>query len=220
MSEESKVESQIEAQSGAWHWGSYPGYCQLSHQTKINRFPKIFESAKQICPNPKRVLSFGCSTGEEVFTLADIYTEAEIVGVDIDWHSVSTARRNNKQKDRIFFHTDAGATGLYDLVTCFMVLFALDKPVPRDRWDETVNTIDKHVAMGGLLMVYTSEYDFKSSPIAYKYDVEREWKRVHDKNNKEYFCGYYFKKRILPMPQVTYIEKPTEFNLEQLAKMV
>jgi hypothetical protein len=179
------------------YWNSYPGYCQLSHQTKQNRFPKIFESAKELQPNPKRVLSFGCSTGEEVYTLAEHYPDAEIVGVDIDWYSIQAARKNNKYKDRVFFHTETGATGLYDLVTCFMVLFALDKPVPRERWIETVSVIDRHVAMNGVLMIYTSEYDFLSSDISYKYDAIREWKRTHEKNKKEYFCGYYKKKNVL-----------------------
>jgi SAM-dependent methyltransferase len=191
-------------------------YCQLSHQTKLNRFPKIFESARELRPFAKRILSFGCSTGEEAFTLADNFPESEIVGVDIDWSSVSTARRNNKFKDRVYFHTEVGATGLYDLVTCFMVLFALDKPIPKDRWSETVKTIDKHVALGGLLMVYTSEYDFLSSEISYKYDVEREWKRTHEKNKKEYYCGYYSKKTILTIPPKNSL-KISEISIEDVA---
>jgi len=176
-----------------WHNQS-PGVCQLSHQTANNRFPKIFESAKELRPNARRILSFGCSTGEEAYTLADHYTEAEIVGVDIDQYSIHTARRNNKFKDRVFFHTEVGGTGLYDLVTCFMVLFALETPVPRDRWNETVHIVDRHVGMGGLLMVYTSEYDFMSSEVADKYNIVKKWKRTHPKNNKKYFCGYYEKK--------------------------
>lgn len=179
-------------------WGSYPEYCQLSHQTKKNRFPKIFESAREMVPNPRRVLSFGCSTGEEAFTLAESFPDAEVVGVDLDYSSITTARRANKLKDRVYFHTDPGATGLYDLITCFMVLFALDQPVPRDRWGDTVKTIDKHVAMGGVLMIYTSDYDFLTSPVAYKYETIRQWKRTHSRNKKQYFCGYYRKHMRLP----------------------
>lgn len=171
-------------------------YCQLSHQTKENRFPKIFERIQELQPNPKRILSFGCSTGEEVFTLAERFPNSEIVGVDIDYYSISTGRRNNKFENRVYFHTDSGGTGLYDIVTCFMVLFALDRSIPRNQWEDVVKTIDSHVATNGLLAIYTSEYDFKDYNKEQRYEVIREWKRTHPKNKNKYFCGYY-RKRVI-----------------------
>lgn len=175
---------------------SYNGYLQLSHQTAANRFPMIFNTAKQLKNDAKRILSFGCSSGEECFSLAEVFPDAEIVGVDIDYYSIQKARNNNKQPERIFFHTDIGATGQYDIITCLMVLFSLESPVPRDRWEFFLNKVDKHLNEGGVLVVYTSDYDFASLPDVFsKYEVIRSWKRTHPKNKKEYWCGYYRKKR-------------------------
>jgi len=180
-------------------WGGYSGadeQLQLSHMTKSNRFPKIFESAKELQPSAKRIMSFGCSTGEEAMTLAELFPDSEIVGVDIDNHSVTTARRNNKFRDRVYFQTDPGATGKYDLVTCLMVLFSLEKPVPVEKWQTAIRLIDKHVNLGGVVMLYTSDYDFKSVEVSGNYEPIREWVRTHERNNKKYFCGYYRKVRI------------------------
>lgn len=169
------------------------GQMQLSHMTKINRFPKMMTSAKLLKPKARRILSFGCSTGEEAQTLAEIFPQATIVGVDTDYYSVSTARKNNKYKNRVFFHTDVGATGRYDIVTCFMVLFSLETSIPRDKWEEVCKIIDDTVAANGLLMIYTSDYDFKTSSVGEKYKALKEWKRTHNRNKKKYFCGYYKK---------------------------
>ncbi len=174
-----------------------PGQLQLSHMTKENRFPKIFESAKQLQPTAQRIMSFGCSTGEEAMTLAELFPAAEVVGVDIDFTSVKAARENNRFKDRVYFHTDPGATGKYDLVTCLMVLFSLDKPVPLESWKAAIRQIDKHVNLGGVVILYTSEYDFGEVEVCENYEVIREWKRTHPRNKKKYHCGYYRKARVL-----------------------
>lgn len=165
---------------------------QLSHMTRENRFPKMMESAKQMKPDARRILSFGCSTGEEVFSLASTFPDAEIVGVDLDYYSISRARKQNKE-NRVYFHTEVGATGKYDLVTCFMVLFSLEKPIEFDKWHEVVKIIDKTVAPNGVLMIYTSDHDFAHSSVFNNYEIIKSWKREHNKNQKEYFCGYYRK---------------------------
>lgn len=171
------------------------GWLQMSHMTKSERFPKIFDSAKEFCPDAKRVLSFGCSTGEEAFSLAKRFPDAEVVGVDIDFYSVQTARKNNKEKDRIFFHTDLGATGKYDVITCLMVLFQMDSPIQFGPWDDVLMLINKHLNKEGVLLLYTSEFNFLQSSVAINFDTIRDWTRQHNRNEKEYFCGYYRKKR-------------------------
>jgi len=175
---------------------------QLSNMTCPNRFPRILESAKKLKPDAKRILSFGCSIGEECFSLADKFPEAEIVGIDISHYSIQRARSNNKYGSRVNFHDYIGATGKYDLVTCLMVLFSLDRPLEFERWDIVLNEIHQHINLDGLLMIFTSEYDFLRAEIANDYEVIRSWTRIHPKNEKEYFCGYYkknnesYKKRI------------------------
>lgn len=189
------------------------GYLQMSHMTKPERFPKIFDSAKEIKPDAKRVLSFGCSTGEEAFALAKRFPEAEIVGVDIDYSSVSTARLKNKEKDRIFFHTELGATGKYDLCTCLMVLFQMDSPIRLKPWDDVLRLIDKHLNPDAVLMLYTSEYNFLQSSIAVNYNIVRDWTRQHNRNGKDYFCGYY--RKVRDIATEPYQEKPGRPKAEE-----
>lgn len=178
-----------------WSYGSYrgnDGYLQPDHQTREERFPKIFDSVKILKPKAKRVLSFGCSTGEECQALATRFPNAEIVGVDIDHYTIQSARRRNKNS-RIVFHDQLGATGKYDLITCLQVLFCMQSKIPKDRWTSTLVDIDKHLNPGGLLAIYTSEYN-PLEVLGNKYFVKKEWTRIHNKNQKEYFCGYYQKK--------------------------
>lgn len=163
---------------------------QLSHQTRENRFPKIFDTIKALKPTPSRVLSFGCSTGEECHTLASIYPDAEIVGVDIDINSVRVARRNNKNS-RVFFLDDVGGTGKYDVVTCIMVLFGMYDPPSMEVFDGIVSRITDHLKPGALFCVYSSEYSLLDSSVGKHYSVVRQWMRDCPQTDKKYYCGYY-----------------------------
>jgi 2-polyprenyl-3-methyl-5-hydroxy-6-metoxy-1,4-benzoquinol methylase len=176
---------------------SYPqhnqGYLQLSHMTKPERFPLIFDSAKEIHPNAKRILSFGCSTGEECLAMATRFPNAEVVGIDIDHQTILAARRKNKHPDRVFFHDLIGATGKYDVALALMVFFQMDAPIKYLPWHRCLCDIDAHLNVGGLLMLYTSEFNFMQAAPAENYEIVREWTRKHNRNEKEYFCGYYRK---------------------------
>lgn len=169
------------------------GYLQLSHMTKPERFPLIFDSAKELQPSAKRIMSFGCSTGEECEAMSKRFPDAEIVGIDIDQSTIQSARRNNKNPDRIFFHDSLGATGKYDIALALMVFFQMDAPIKYTPWDNCLCEIDSHLNVGGLLMLYTSEFNFMQSSPAENYGTIREWTRQHNRNEKEYFCGYYRK---------------------------
>jgi 2-polyprenyl-3-methyl-5-hydroxy-6-metoxy-1,4-benzoquinol methylase len=176
-------------------WISNSSYLQVSHQTAKNRFPKVFETVKKFRGNAERILSFGCSTGEECESIAYHFPEAkEIVGIDIDFSSINLARSRNKDP-RVFFHTDIGATGKYDLVFCMMVLFCIDYPVPFDKFEKTVSLIDSHVNNNGFVVLYSCQFDPMSvQAIKDNYKPLRSWVRVHNRDKKEYFCGYYIKK--------------------------
>lgn len=167
---------------------------QVSHMTKPERFPTLFDRAKELYPDAKRLLSFGCSTGEEAQALAKRFPEAEIVGYDIDHFSVQTARKNNKS-DKIFFTDCLEPTGTYDIMTVCMVLFLLEKPIPKDRWIATINKLDKHINPGGIIMIFTSDYDPEEILTADKYEAINVWQREHNKKkDSAYFNGYYRRK--------------------------
>lgn len=174
------------------HWTN-TDQLQLAHMTREERFPLIFDSAKKLKPDAKRVLSFGCSTGEECQALAKRFPYSEIVGVDIDHVSISTARKRNKNQN-IFFHDDLGCTGSYDVVMACMVFFALEKPIDYGLFAKILRQVHRHVNPGGVLMIYTSDYDPASIPEIAQYKPINVWQRIHNKNNKEYYNGYYRKR--------------------------
>ena len=167
---------------------------QLSHQTKVNRFPKIFDSALELQPNPGRILSFGCSTGEECFTLADKYPNSEILGVDLDKKSIVQAKKNNKFQDRVGFvdNLDEEA-GKFDIIFCLMVLFSIYKPVPFEVFSEAIEKLSSHLNYRGLLVMYTGQHDLKATESGDKYSVIRQWTRQHNRDKRSYFNGYFRK---------------------------
>ncbi len=58
---------------------------QAANNTRYDRYPEIFRTARLAAgPQPLRILSFGCSTGEEPRTLAEKYfATSQILGVDV-----------------------------------------------------------------------------------------------------------------------------------------
>lgn len=96
----------------SWMWsrvGPPQGCFHTANNTKADRFPAVFREvgdrlgALEAC----RVLSFGCSTGEEVFSLRKHLPRTEIVGIDINRSSIAQAKRawsNAGADPRISFH--------------------------------------------------------------------------------------------------------------------
>lgn len=173
-------------------YGANPHYLQPDHMTREERFPLIFDSAKKLKPDAKRVMSFGCSTGEECQALAKRFPEAEIIGLEIDHYTIQTARKKNKNP-KIFFHDEIGGTGTYDLVTALQVFFCMEEPIPRDRMIANLKKIDAHLNPGGVLMLYTCDHD-PTEILGSDYEPLNVWIREHNKNNKTYWNGYYRKR--------------------------
>ena len=57
---------------------------QTAPYTWLDRYPELFDLAARLAPDARRILSFGCSTGEELVSLRRRFPEAEIVGAEIN----------------------------------------------------------------------------------------------------------------------------------------
>ena len=70
------------------------GLYQPYGTTSENRYPEIFQFVReQIGDDPDvRILSIGCSTGEEVFSLRGYFPLASIAGIDINPFNVAVCR--------------------------------------------------------------------------------------------------------------------------------
>lgn len=86
----------------------YPKYIhQKSTFTKLNRYPTIFKICKDYIKNDKtrNILSFGCSTGEEVYTLRKQFPHSIIYGTDINKYCLKKAKKNFNHPNNIFLHS-------------------------------------------------------------------------------------------------------------------
>lgn len=161
------------------------------HQTTAltwrDRYPDIFARCAQALQPREDVhlLSYGCSTGEEVLTLRDYFPAARITGAEINPRSLATCRRLAVD-NRISFvesRTDIiRAHGPYDAIFCMAVLqrtphavesqglTSLEDLYPFHRFNHQVAALDAVLRPGGLLIVHHSQYRFTDSDVATRYE--------------------------------------------------
>jgi SAM-dependent methyltransferase len=120
------------------------------------------------------VLSFGCSTGEEVFTLRRYFPAATIKGIEVDLARIRICRKQLEESGdpRISFQCAADASGeppeSHDAVFCMAVFRdpALDAPATRstagyisfDDFERGVADLVRCLKPGGLLFVEHSNF--------------------------------------------------------------
>jgi tRNA G46 methylase TrmB len=85
----------------------HPRCHQGPNTTALNRYPEIFTAAAAAAPNAQRILSFGCSTGEECVTLASYFPSAQIVGTDINPVNLIKARKHRNERIRLYMPVTA-----------------------------------------------------------------------------------------------------------------
>ena len=102
----------------------HPRCHQGPNTTALNRYPEIFTAAAAAAPNAQRILSFGCSTGEECVTLASYFTSAQIIGTDINPVNLLKARKHRSEQIRFVYASDGALNefGGFDAVFCMAVL--------------------------------------------------------------------------------------------------
>jgi SAM-dependent methyltransferase len=77
-------------------WEQPAGLFQPYPTTAPNRYPALFNFVRDRIGDgrERRVLSFGCATGEEVFALRDYFPKAGLLkGIDINRRNIATCRR-------------------------------------------------------------------------------------------------------------------------------
>src|SRR3989339_2271176 len=81
---------------------------QVKNSTSFDRYPEIFFVTKKYFDDNFEnknihILSFGCSTGEECFSLRKYFPNAKIIGVDINEENIIKCRANNTDKKISFY---------------------------------------------------------------------------------------------------------------------
>jgi chemotaxis methyl-accepting protein methylase len=148
--------------------------CQINTATCYNRHPDIFTQAKNLLKTRKatpRVLSFGCSSGEEVRTLKTENPSWEVHGADVN---VEYLHRAQKADPKGYYVSDARELepASYDAIFCMSVLCRFQSPAsefPFHAFLEALQVLATLLKPGGLLVLYNAQYDLRQSPEMLKY---------------------------------------------------
>ncbi|MDB5703231.1 MAG: hypothetical protein JWN66_347 [Sphingomonas bacterium] len=157
--------------------------------TIADRYPVIFARAKRtLADRPGlSLLSFGCSVGDEVLTLARLFPAARITGVDISAARIAECRRRIAaigEEDRIDFAVAGSAEDFQP--ACFDAVFAmsvfrhgdLNAAPPRcdhrldfADFERAVTDLARCVKTGGLLLLRHANFRFADTEAARDFDV-------------------------------------------------
>lgn len=149
------------------------------HQTTAltfdDRYPALFDLAARELPRARRILSFGCSTGEELLALRRRFSKAEIVGAEINGRSRRAAERKVAGDVRITVVAPDAIGGEFDAIFALAVLQRepamveetgladLSGHYPFARFDAAVAELVGRLRPDGLLCIFHSHYRIEDS---------------------------------------------------------
>ena len=183
-------------------------YLQGPTTTIPNRYPLLFKAcADYLSPvsNPK-ILSFGCSTGEEVFSIGQLIPQAEILGVDINTWCIREAKKKASNPNHTFVHRlskEFESGGPFDAIFCMAVF---QRPGNRhnednseaegiqfEQFEHEIILLDKKLKSGGLMIIDHADFRFSDTSIFQNYKPLSTFKEnnltrnrpVFDRNNRK-----------------------------------
>lgn len=191
---------------------------QLSNYTAMNRYPLIFSSCRDYFGGKRdlKILSYGCSTGEEALTLREYFPNAFITGAEINPQALAKCRELEID-DRIAFiyssRKNIKRLGPFDAIFCMAVLQRnphavinenisnLQRIYPFSKFEAQVSELDACLNSGGLLIIHHTQYSLNDTSVRSRYKVldgarqEVEIVPRFDKNSNRI-------KEILPRPSI------------------
>ena len=151
---------------------------QYRSLTMPDRYPGIFAFLQQrLADQPEpRLLSFGCATGEEVFSLRRYLPRAFIKGVDINAHDIAICRRRWQaagDPQIEFAQQDSAETEQpenYDAVLCLAVfqhqslqdrrIDSCERYLRFDAFEATLTGLARCLKPGGYLAIRHADFSF------------------------------------------------------------
>lgn len=137
--------------------------------------------AKRGLKRPLRVLSFGCSVGNEVGLLKQAFPGAQIYGCDVDEASLRIAQSRQTDDRTVIFRSNPenlAKYGPFDVITCMSVLCRypasehiddMSSHLPFSDFQFMLGIIDENLARNGVLILWNSVYPFSHTNLAARY---------------------------------------------------
>lgn len=160
---------------------------QPSGFTLAFRYPQIFRFIHQELvgsPGPIRLLSFGCSTGEELASLHALFPDSQLTGLDISAHRIAEAAsrlRRLQDNGQLHLRVGSSADDLPSGTAPFDAIFAMAVFRHHDLWprpyrcdhrvrfadyERTITGLARHIRPGGFLCLSFSNFSFAETDIA------------------------------------------------------
>jgi SAM-dependent methyltransferase len=143
---------------------------QTTPHTEEERYPVLFDMVAKLAPGAHRILSFGCSTGEELVALRRRFGNAVIVGAEINPRSRRIAKRRVARDSHATVQRPHAIAGKFDIVFALAVfqrephkvveidLQDLSSHYPFERFDRALSSLVARLRPGGLLCVAHALY--------------------------------------------------------------
>jgi 2-polyprenyl-3-methyl-5-hydroxy-6-metoxy-1,4-benzoquinol methylase len=183
-------------------------YCNC---TEADRYPGLFRLARNILGDGPdvRLLSFGCSTGEEVFTLRKLFPNAWIRGLDINPHNISVCEQrlalasDPKISFELADSVKREAPATYDAIFCMAVFrhsyldhesyLRCDRLIRFADFCRMIDEIAGRLKAGGLLTITNANFRFRDTPTADEFELVHQmdlpprpgcWTPIFDRDNR------------------------------------
>ncbi|MGA8743603.1 MAG: class I SAM-dependent methyltransferase [Terracidiphilus sp.] len=179
------------------------GLFQPYGTTSVERYPSIFQHVRDLVGDGAgvRILSFGCSTGEEVFSLRRYFSNATLAGIDINPFNIAICRfrRLKAREKRMSFavaeSTVEEANASYDAIFAMAVfrhggLNTSPPPATTDPlicfadFEQSVADLGRVLKPGGLLVIQHAMFRFCDTLAAEEFETVFSVK--HDEPNPLY----------------------------------
>jgi SAM-dependent methyltransferase len=194
---------------------------QPFNYTLNDRYPWLFTYARDHLPPDSRLLSFGCSTGEEIVSLKRYLPTATVRGIDVDPRNIKKAHLHTSSLHQVeIVHakdTSAEPANSYDAVFCLAVLCngyltankcRVSEPFCQfSEFELAIADFTRCLKPGGLLFLLTTNFRFCDTASAKEFDTVFAAQEsnlapdlIYDANNKliegERYIDAVFRKRV------------------------
>ena len=162
------------------------GRFQPYHHTLPDRYPWLFRFAAAVLGDREncRLLSFGCSRGDEILSLRRHFPRAAITGIDFDKNNIARCRARIKDpatRLAVSATTEEESAQSYDAIFCLAVLchgyLAISGARRSDPllyfadFERMVGDFARCLKPGGLLVLHTTNFRFCDTAAAEAFDV-------------------------------------------------
>ncbi|WP_162148525.1 trans-aconitate 2-methyltransferase [Asticcacaulis sp. AC402] len=147
-----------------------PQHQRNAHTARGRNLAYMVQAGKRLgVESELRILSFGCSSGEECLDFADVFPRARIVGVDLNAKALQKAQALDHPRVHVMNSTEdnIAASGPYDIIFAMNVLClhplppgteTLASAYPFALFESAIQLLDAQLKPGGVLGIYNSHY--------------------------------------------------------------